>query len=96
MNLPQFVASVLDILSQFAAFSHPVSARIAFSFYGSLRVVKVVPAASTCDYAGCAKAGWRLRFCAVLSLPLVLNGVESINAFQHEISCWPVHGQKTL
>jgi hypothetical protein len=48
------------------------------------------------DYAGCAKAGWRLRFCAVLSLPPVLNGVESINAFQHEISWWPVHGQKTL
>jgi hypothetical protein len=26
----------------------------------------------------------------------MLNGVESINAFQQEISCWPVHGQKTL
>jgi hypothetical protein len=45
---------------------------------------RVVPT-STCDYAGCAKAGWRLRFCAVLPLPLVLNGVESINTFQHEI-----------
>ena len=53
-----------------------------------------MPSASTCDYAGCAKTGWRLRFCAVLSLPLVLIGVESINVFQHEISCWPVPGQK--
>jgi hypothetical protein len=29
--------------------------------YGSLRVVKVVPSASTCDYARFAKDRWRLR-----------------------------------
>jgi hypothetical protein len=87
-------------LSQFAAICRPLTARcranrLSIVWLAARRQGRVVPT-STCDYAGCAKAGWRLRFCAVLSPPLVLNGVESINAFQHEISCWPVHGKKTL
>jgi hypothetical protein len=32
----------------------------------------------------------------ILRGAVAATGVESINAFQHEISCWPVHGQKTL
>jgi hypothetical protein len=57
MNLPLFVAIWERVSTPFNTFQHPDFACIAFQFYGSLRVVKVVPSASTCDYVRFAKAG---------------------------------------